>query len=127
MSLGKCELCNTTNVEIERHHTIPQKILKEYGKMQGHGKYIVRICHSCHQRLHNFLLEHLINGHRDGRMSAFAAMRYYVMKKYLKAYHPDALKGFESFFKEFITACMNDLDCETQDSIQSKDEQPITK
>lgn len=109
--MGKhCALCKTKE-NLTKHHYIPQKILKEYG--MSTNQFIMRLCVSCHARIHEFPIEHLHIQHFHKPLSKFAGYKWHILKRWLKHHHPTVLKEYNEYFREFIMehteACVTEV------------------
>ena len=107
----QCKLCKKEVEKLQKHHLIPQCVVKEIDKNNKEfNKFIIFVCDDCHQKIHNAFITHLV---MTGKIKGFSKMRaieYNLIKDFLFEKDPRIWEEYKGYKKEVLNEFFKELD-----------------
>ena len=108
--MDKCELC-LKNKATENHHYIPKTVIKKIKPNSNFNNKTLRLCHSCHQAIHNSFIEHAVQqSNVKGEFNRYDAVKWLIVKQFLKKTKKKAYKEWANYWKGFIEESFKEIE-----------------
>ena len=98
----KCELCERREADT-KHHPIPRNIIKKINPNSKITHKSIMLCKPCEIECHHGFLSYLINQKKCDGYNRLDALKYTLLKGYLKSVHNKVWVKCVKFMDKFIT------------------------
>ena len=97
----KCELCQK-NDATQKHHLIPQCVVQKINPASPLKSRKINLCDPCHKEIHNCLILHIEATKNYEPFTKIEAMRYKILKDYMKTKYPTIFDEWKKIYTEMI-------------------------
>jgi hypothetical protein len=112
-----CKLCKS-NENLQKHHIIPQSIIKKINPNSELKQFKIWLCEKCHREVHNSFLIHYQMSYKIGNFSNVEILNYYLLKIFLLSKYYKIWNEFKEFKKENFKKILDELvkECDDNDN-----------
>ena len=111
--MPKCGLCGESKV-VTKHHLIPKSVVRSVNPKSKLKDMIVKLCEDCHSQVHFSFLNHMIMMAKVDGYDRKDAIKFQILKGYLRGMHPKAYKDWGRYWKDFLNDAMKEFDEEDE-------------
>jgi len=104
----KCKLCGK-NEATRKHHPIPKNVIKAINPESELKNLTIKLCNKCERECHYAFLRFLIDSQMHDGYNRYSAIKYWILKKWLKNCYLKVWKKWQKFYKPIIEESLKEF------------------